>query len=120
MASLCGRPGTGRRSMRSTRKPGIFVAVQALGAVAVVPLALADLPSGTLLQNGSFEQPQVSSRQIFSAIPSWAPTAQCDANGDDIAIDTSGGAADGNQYVELNSACVNGITQTAATTPGAS
>ena len=107
--------------MRSTHKLGFFVVAQALGATAVVPLALADLPSGTLLQNGSFEQPAIGGPSQFGTIPGWSPTAQCSGGGD-IEIDNGefGAAADGNRSVELSSTCVNGISQTVATTPGAS
>src|SRR6185436_13639045 len=82
--------------------------------------ARAAAPSGSLIVNGSFEDPVIAgSFQFFSSIPGWGPTGSC---GPGIEIDRNafGAAADGNQHIELNTTCVNGVSQAVATTPGAS
>lgn len=82
--------------------------------------ARAAAPSGSLIVNGSFEDPVLAgSFQFFSSIPGWQPTGSC---GPGIEIDRNafGAAADGNQSIELNTTCVNGVSQGVATTPGAS
>lgn len=81
--------------------------------------AQAAAPSGSLIVNGSFEAPVIAgSFQLFSSIPGWQPTGSCS----NIEIDRNafGAAADGNQSIELNTTCVNGVSQVVATTPGAS
>ena len=80
----------------------------------------AGAPSGSLIVNGSFEDPVIAgSFQLFSSIPGWQPTGSC---GPGIEIDRNafGAAAEGNQSIELNTTCVNGVSQVVATTPGAS
>lgn len=80
----------------------------------------AGAPSGSLIVNGSFEDPVIAGAfQLFSSIPGWQPTGSC---GPGIEIDRNafGAAAEGNQSVELNTTCVNGVSQAVATTPGAS
>jgi uncharacterized protein DUF642 len=82
--------------------------------------AQVSVPSGSLIVNGSFEDPVIAgSFQLFSSIPGWQPTGSC---GPGIEIDRNafGAAAHGNQSVELNTTCVNGVSQAVATTPGAS
>ncbi|HEY8105970.1 MAG TPA: DUF642 domain-containing protein, partial [Gemmatimonadales bacterium] len=82
--------------------------------------ARAAAPSGSLIVNGSFEDPVIAGPfQLFGSIPGWQPTASC---GPGIEIDRSafGAAAEGNQSIELNTTCVNGVSQAVATTPGAS
>ncbi len=82
--------------------------------------AQAAAPSGSLLVNGSFEDPVIAGPfQLFSSIPGWQPTNSC---GPGIEIDRNafGAAAEGNQSIELNTTCVNGVSQVVATTPGAS
>jgi hypothetical protein len=81
--------------------------------------AQAAVPSGSLIVNGSFEDPVIAGPfQLFSSIPGWQPTGSCG----DIEIDRNafGAAAEGNQSIELNTTCVNGVSQVVATTPGAS
>jgi hypothetical protein len=81
--------------------------------------AQAAVPSGSLIVNGSFEDPVIAgSFKLFSSIPGWQPTGSCG----NIEIDRNafGAAADGKQSVELNTTCVNGVSQVVATTPGAS
>ena len=80
----------------------------------------AGAPSGSLIVNGSFEDPAIAVPfQLFGSIPGWMPTGSC---GPGIEIDRNafGAAADGNQSIELNTTCVNGVSQVVATTPGAS
>ncbi|HEY8021920.1 MAG TPA: DUF642 domain-containing protein, partial [Thermoanaerobaculia bacterium] len=82
--------------------------------------AQAAAPAGSLIVNGSFEDPVIAgSFQLFGSIPGWQPTGSC---GPGIEVDRGafGAAAEGNQSVELNTTCVNGVSQTVATTPGAS
>ncbi len=82
--------------------------------------AQAAAPSGSLIVNGSFEDPVIAGPfQLFSSIPGWQPTNSC---GPGIEIDRSafGAAAEGDQSIELNTTCVNGVSQAVATTPGAS
>ncbi|HEX4965493.1 MAG TPA: DUF642 domain-containing protein, partial [Thermoanaerobaculia bacterium] len=77
-------------------------------------------PSGSLIVNGSFEDPVIAVPvRLVSSIPGWQPTGSC---GPGIEIDRNafGAAADGNQSIELNTTCVNGVSQVVATTPGAS
>ena len=70
--------------------------------------------------NGSFEAPVIAgSFQLFSSIPGWRRTRPC-GSGIEIDRNAFGAAADGNQSVELNTTCVNGVSQVVATTPGAS
>lgn len=90
-----------------------------LTLLVLVPAVLAAAPSGSLIVNGSFEDPVIAgSFQLFSSIPGWGPTGSCG----NIEIDKNafGAAAEGNQSVELNTTCVNGVSQVVATTPGAS
>jgi hypothetical protein len=85
-----------------------------------LPNAEAAAPAGSLIVNGSFEAPVIAgSFQLFSSIPGWIPTGSC---GPGIEIDRNafGRAAEGNQSIELNTTCVNGVSQVVATTPGAS
>src|SRR6185436_1882891 len=85
--------------------------------------ARAAAPSGSLIVNGSFEDPVIgSSFQLFSSIPGWGPTGSCGPGNVDVEIDRNafGAAAHGNQSIELNTTCVNGVSQAVATTPGAS
>lgn len=87
--------------------------------VYAAPAAQAAAPSGSLIVNGSFEDHIVAgSFQHFSSIPGWQPTGSCG----NVEIDRNafGAAADGRQSVELNTTCVNGVSQVVATTPGAS
>src|SRR6185436_16295175 len=81
--------------------------------------ARAAAPSGSLIVNGSFEDPVIAgSFQLFNSIPGWQPTGSCG----NIEIDRNafGAAAEGKQSIELNTTCVNGVSQVVATTPGAS
>jgi hypothetical protein len=85
--------------------------------------ARAAAPSGSLIVNGSFEDPVIAgSFQLFSSIPGWQPTGSCGTGNVDVEIDRNafGAAAEGNQSIELNTTCVNGVSQVVATTPGAS
>lgn len=75
-------------------------------------------PAGSIVTNGSFESPAVTSYMIPSSIPGWTATNNCGVEVDPSG--TFGTAFDGNQSVELNSNCVAGIRQTIATTPGVS
>jgi hypothetical protein len=96
------------------------VLVLLAGLSSDLPNAHAAAPSGSLIVNGSFEDPVIAgSFQLFSSIPGWGPTGSC---GPGIEIDRNafGAAAEGNQSVELNTTCVNGVSQVVATTPGAS
>jgi hypothetical protein len=95
------------------------VLVLGAGLSSGLPNAEAAAPSGSLIVNGSFEAPVIAgSFQLFSSIPGWGPTGSCG----NIEIDRNafGRAADGNQSIELNTTCVNGVSQVVATTPGAS
>jgi hypothetical protein len=95
------------------------IITQMLILLAGLSSAQAAVPSGSLIVNGSFEAPVIAgSFQLFSSIPGWGPTGSCG----NIEIDRNafGAAADGNQLVELNTTCVNGVSQVVATTPGAS
>ena len=97
----------------------LFVIAQVVGLGAGLSSAQAAAPSGSLIVNGSFEDPVIAgSFQLFSSIPGWQPTSAC---GPGIEIDRNafGAAADGSQSVELNTTCVNGVSQAVATTPGA-
>jgi len=94
------------------------VLVLGAGLSSGLPNAHAAAPSGSLIVNGSFEAPVVAgSFQLFNSIPGWQPTGSCG----NIEIDRNafGAAADGKQSVELNTTCVNGVSQVVATTPGA-
>ncbi len=80
----------------------------------------AGAPSGSLIVNGSFEDPVIAGPfQLFGSIPGWMPTGSC-GSGIEIDRNAFGAAAEGNQSVELNTTCVNGVRQVVATTPGAS
>jgi hypothetical protein len=82
--------------------------------------AQAAVPSGSLIVNGSFEAPVIAgSFQLFSSIPGWQPTGSC-GSGIEVDRNAFGAAADGKQSIELNTTCVNGVSQVVATTPGAS
>jgi len=99
------------------------IIVQTLVLGAGLSSAQAAAPSGSLIVNGSFEDPVIAgSFQLFSSIPGWQPTGSCGPGNVDIEIDRNafGAAADGKQSVELNTTCVNGVSQVVATTPGAS
>ncbi|HEX4960380.1 MAG TPA: choice-of-anchor P family protein [Thermoanaerobaculia bacterium] len=94
------------------------IIVQMLVLGAGLSSAQAAAPSGSLIVNGSFEDPVIAgSFQLFSSIPGWQPTGSCG----NIEIDRNafGVAADGKQSIELNTTCVNGVSQVIATTPGA-
>jgi hypothetical protein len=80
--------------------------------------ARAALPAGSLIQNGSFETPAAASGTFFSSIPGWQPTIQCGAGGIEIQRNAFGPAFDGQQSLELNSNCVDGVSQVVPTTPG--
>src|SRR6185295_7704444 len=108
--------GEGR--MKPARLFSIIAQMLVLGAG--LSSAQAAAPSGSLIVNGSFEDPVIAgSFQLFSSIPGWQPTGAC---GPGIEIDRGvfGAAADGKQSIELNTTCVNGVSQVVATTPGAS
>ena len=103
--------------MKKLSRLSLFAAVL---VVCAAPAVQGAAPSGSLIVNGSFEDPVIAgSFQLFSSIPGWQPTDSC---GPGIEIDRNafGAAADGNQSVELNTTCVNGVSQVVATTPGAS
>ena len=107
------------RRTRHRRPLRLLVIAQILVLGAGLSSAQAAVPSGSLIVNGSFEAPAVAgSFQLFSSIPGWGPTGSCG----NIEIDRNafGAAAEGNQSVELNTTCVNGVRQAVATTPGAS
>jgi hypothetical protein len=102
-------------------KPAYLLSIiaQTLVLGAGLSSALAAAPSGSLIVNGSFEDPVIAgSFQLFGSIPGWQPTGSCG----NVEIDRNvfGAAADGKQSVELNTTCVNGVSQVVATTPGAS
>jgi hypothetical protein len=108
-----------QQAVRS-RRLRLFVIAQVLVLGAGLSSARAAAPSGSLIVNGSFEDPVIAgSFQLFSSIPGWGPAGSC---GPGIEIDRNafGAAADGKQSVELNTTCVNGVSQVVATTPGAS
>jgi hypothetical protein len=91
-----------------------------IGLFGGIASAQVSVPSGSLIVNGSFEDPAIAvPAQLFSSIPGWQPKGSC---GPGIEIDRNafGAAADGKQSIELNTTCVNGVSQTVATTPGAS
>jgi hypothetical protein len=69
------------------------------------------------MTNGSFEAPPIPnpSFRIFSSIPGWTATNGCGLELDHGVIGTP---FDGQQFEELNSNCVGGVSQTVATTPG--
>jgi hypothetical protein len=72
-----------------------------------------------LLQNGSFESPDVpaGTAQVFpGSIPGWTDTSFC---GIEIQDNCCGSPSDGAQHVELDSNCSSTIDQTVATQPGA-
>lgn len=103
--------------MKPTHLLSIIAQMLVLGAG--LSSAQAAAPSGSLIVNGSFEDPVIAgSFQLFSSIPGWQPTGSCG----NVEIDRNafGAAADGNQSIELNTTCVNGVSQVVATTPGAS
>ena len=105
------------RSIHQNLRPFLIALILVLGAG--LSSARAAAPSGSLIVNGSFEAPVIAgSFQLFSSIPGWQPTGSCG----NIEIDRNafGAAADGKQSVELNTTCVNGVSQVVATTPGAS
>ena len=86
------------------------IVAQVLALGAGLSSAQAAVPSGSLIVNGSFEAPVIAgSFQLFSSIPGWGPTGSCG----NIEIDRNafGAAADGKQSVELNTTCVNGVSQ---------
>ncbi len=102
------------------KKLPLLVSVLTVCATSLSNAWAAGAPSGSLIVNGSFEDPVIAGPfQLFGSIPGWAPTVSC---GSGIEIDRSsfGAAAEGNQFVELNTTCVNGVRQAVATTPGAS
>lgn len=102
------------------KKLSLLSLLVAVLVVCATPAAQAAAPSGSLIVNGSFEAPVIAgSFQLFSSIPGWQPTGSC---GPGIEIDRNafGAAAEGNQSIELNTTCVNGVSQVVATTPGAS
>ena len=105
--------------MRTAHLFSVIAQMLVLGAG--VPSAwAAGAPSGSLIVNGSFEAPVIAgSFQIFSSIPGCQRTRPCGA-GIEIDRNVFGAAAEGNQSVELNTTCVNGVSQVVATTPGAS
>src|ERR1700759_2078579 len=91
-----------------------------IGLFGGISSAQVSVPSGSLIVNGSFEAPVIAgSVQLFSSIPGWQPTGP-GGPGNEIARNAFGAAAHGNQSIELNTTCVNGVSQTVATTPGAS
>jgi hypothetical protein len=101
------------------KKLSLLSLLVAVLVVCAAPAVQAAAPSGSLIVNGSFEDPVIAgSFQLFSSIPGWQPTGSCG----NIEIDRNafGAAADGNQHIELNTTCVNGVSQVVATTPGAS
>jgi len=101
------------------KKLSLLSLLVAVLVVCAAPAAQAAVPSGSLIVNGSFEAPVIAgSFQLFSSIPGWQPTGSCG----NIEIDRNafGRSADGNQSIELNTTCVNGVSQVVATTPGAS
>ncbi len=102
------------------KKLALLVPVVVICGAGLPSAQAAGAPAGSLIVNGSFEDPVIAQPfQLFSSIPGWQPTGSC---GPGIEIDRNvfGAAADGNQSIELNTTCVNGVSQVVATTPGAS
>jgi hypothetical protein len=105
---------------RPMKKLALLVSVVVVCGAGLPSAQAAGAPSGSLIVNGSFEDPVIAVPvQLVSSIPGWQPTGSC---GPGIEIDRNafGAAADGNQSIELNTTCVNGVSQVVATTPGAS
>ena len=77
-------------------------------------------PEGAeLLQNGSFEKPEISpgSYRILSALPGWTVAF---GPGAEVQRRVVGSPSDGEQLVELDSTATTGIYQDIETTPGTS
>ncbi|HEX6394072.1 MAG TPA: hypothetical protein VFZ97_11565 [Acidimicrobiales bacterium] len=95
---------------------------------ASAPPVNVNVTSNQVATNGSFEQPVIGHgfpgetfngnwSNFSTGIPDWAATNGC---GIELQTQATVGVTpfDGNQYAELNSNCVSGITQTVATVPG--
>ena len=61
--------------------------------------------------NGGFEDPDIATRtwKYFTSIPGWTPINGC---GIEIQNHAAGSPHEGDQFVELNSQCKSGLTQT--------
>lgn len=90
-----------------------------VGLTAFAGNAAASVPAGSLIVNGSFEDP-VKTGGFFASIPGWTPSVPCTAQGAPIQVSPFGGqVVDGAQARELNTGCAgNGIQQIVPTSPG--
>lgn len=82
-------------------------------------LAVCDVPSGNIVDNNSFESPNVLDGWAWSygSIPGWNPVY---SGGTIKVLDLAGtNPAHGSQHVELDTLSQRGIYQDLATTPGA-
>jgi hypothetical protein len=94
---------------------------------------LVTVTSNQVVVNGSFEQPDVSqctnttgqechsnwANYSYNLVPGWNPTNNCGIELQTNQLGLSTSYQGGNQYAELDSNCVSGVTQTVATVPGA-
>src|SRR6185369_6444142 len=83
-------PRSGRPKGEGRMKPAYLFSIIAQTLVLGVGLssAQAAAPSGSLIVNGSFEDPVIAgSFKLFSSIPGWQPTGSCGPGNVDIEID---------------------------------
>jgi hypothetical protein len=96
-----------------------FLPLIVVGVLLFAGAALAQ----NLLQNGSFESPDVAggTAQVFpdGGVPGWTDTSDPEC-GIEIQDNCCGSPSAGAQHVEVDSNCPSLVTQTVATQPGAS
>jgi len=85
-------------------------------AVAASLVASAPAGAAELAVSGGFESPDIptNSFSVFSSIPGWTPVNAC---GIEVQDRVAGTPLQGGQFVELNSKCKSGVSQTLTLQP---
>ena len=93
-----------------------------LGTLIAALLVAGGAGAQNLLQNGSFEEPDVAggTADFFASIPGWVDVSTSPQCGIEVQDHCCGSPSNGPQHVELDSTCAGAIRQTVATQPGAS
>lgn len=112
MGTVRGKRGALARLRRLVSVAVVTTLVAALGAGVAAGGALA---AGTIVVNGSFEEPALATGtwNLFPSIPGWSLTY---GPAIEIQNSTAGPAADGLQWIELDSTASSGIYQNLNTT----